>query len=479
MKNRFTIILSGLVLLSHLSGCGGSGNTSGTTATTSPSSVSSIPNTQAVAAVGAPPASNETSEPAVVNQAVLRHVHRNTVAGILKPDSDFTDSPNGKVERLSGIGLYIDVERQADNTYLIDPKSNGLSYFRVTNTKPNGSVRVHNFHGVPAGHYMTFDSTDIEDIDNDDNLCRKVAIRLTNLPQQVASTARLLVNGRTTTNVIYEQTKGYVQEVDLCPINQNQHYLAVVVFEGQPGNIEYGFNFYESLQDNDLLEIDVTHLAENLAWSTDYPIGEILSLHGMNPHWSVQVGLYTGSSEQSQSGFYPHFAQLTLQTYRLDSEIIDFSSGIKVFNREFTAGMSPIHFANNNMVLNNVNLNPLQLSWQSDGIDKPKVVSGVIFDTDLTQTYAFMSMDPQVLADNQFDFPIDDIELVADSSLVGLTGAAGISENGKQFIGNAALTSGFLYWPSNPEPNNSDLYLTADVTQLLQLLMDLNIKNNP
>ena len=476
MKNRLATSLCSLLLLSQLTGCGG-GSSSTIDPPEPPSQVSPIPTTAAKAAIAQPQPGSIPAPPASVSDAVLRHVHRNTVEGILKPDGNYIDSPNGKVERLTGIGLYADVDRQADNTYKIEPKANGLSYFKVTNTKPNGSVRVHNFHGVPPGHYMTFDTTDVADDDNYDSKCRSVSIRLNSLPQQPSATARLVVNGNLRSNAVYHQGQGYVQDVNLCPIDQDDNYLAFVTFEQQAQTVEYGFNFYQDLQDGDLLEVDVEHQALARSWSAEHQIGERYSLYGRNPHWNVQIGLYASMEVSGANGFYPHFAELNLDTYLMTSQKTVDSGGVSYFDREFSADLTQVHFPNNAIALDNLSLGPLRLTWDDVGVNKPKVVTGILFDVGLTQTYAFMSMDPEIINGGRLNFPLDDVQLVADSALAGITGSADIGDTGMQFVGNAAIHTGFLYWPNGTTQINSDLFITADINEFLQILLEVRYPN--
>lgn len=483
--SRLIVQASAMILLSQLAACGGGGSNTTTPPPPPPPPpppVQLIPDTAAVAAIATPQV-QAADDIQVVNQAVLRHVHRNTVIGDFKPTGNYIDSPNGKVERLTSIGLYLEVERQADDRYTIEPDDNGLAYFRVTNTKPNGSVRVHNFHGVPVGHYMTFDTTNVDDDDSFESQCRSVGIRLTNLPQQVASTARLQINGSVKADAVYQDGQGYVEQVTLCPVDQGQHYLAVTVFETDDAGIQYGFNHYQGLQEGDLLEIDIEHQATSISWTSDHPIDNEYQLNGMRKGWRLETGLYTSLPQDSENRFIPQFGALTLDSYRFNSDVTDLDVGIKQFNREFATGLTQLDFDINQIELEEVKFNPLELSWKNVGQDQPQVVSGIIFDSGLTQTYAFLSMDPDVLNDAEFDFPLDNITLLADSTLVGITAASGTSADSLRFVSNAAIYSGFLYWPgvdsNNPDisrHNNTDLFITANGTELLQFLLEQKVE---
>jgi hypothetical protein len=470
--------LSSIFLLSQLViGCGGS-SSSNSEPPTPPPIVSPIPDTAAVAATTAPqlPASTPIAS---VNQAVLRHVHRNTLNGDIKPDGNYVDSPNAKVERLIDFGFYQEINRQANNRYLIQPQDNGLAYFRVSNTKPNGKVRVHNFHGVPAGHYMTLDSTDVADNDSFDSQCRDVAIRFNNLPQQVASSATLQVNGSVRSDTVYDAGRGYIENITLCPVDLNQHYLAVAVFEGQDSTINYGFNYYQGLQNGDLLDIDIAHQANTISWSSDHPVDNEFSLAGMKQGWRVKVGLYNSDKQNDDNRFIPQFTELALDSYRFSSNLTDLTIGVKMFDREFGTELPQIDFTVNDIELDDVTMTPLDVRWNNVGQSQPEVVSGIVFNTDLDQTYAFMSMDPDVLSDEKFRFPLDDLELLLDGGLVGLTSAAGTTNGNNQFISDAALFSGYFYWPNpveNNDTDNSDVFITASITSLLELLLELKLE---
>ncbi|MFT5161830.1 MAG: hypothetical protein ACI9FJ_000397 [Alteromonadaceae bacterium] len=483
--NKLTVPLIGFLILSQLSACGSgeggsssSTNSGGNTTTNPPTPPSpvvvNIPTTTAMTPSGVPP-QRSVSESEVVETAELRHIHRNTIIS----SSGFIDSPNGKVERLTSIGLYLEVDREEDNIYRIAPRSNGLAYFKVTNTKPNGAVRIHNFHGVPVGNYLTFDTTNVADGDNLESRCRLVNIRHNNLPQQVADTARLQINGLVLgTN--YNDTQGYTEAVKVCPVSQSGYYLAMVVFEEPNQPIKYGFSYYQNIQDGDLLDINIQYEADTVAWTSNQPIDNEYQLAASKQQWFTKRSLYLSLPQSSDNRFIPQFPELAVDAYHFSSDVTDLTVGIKMFNRQFAPDLPQVNFvAINDIEFDEVRLNPLDLSWQNVGQSQPEVISGLIFNINFNQTYAFMSMDPEVISNQQFNFPLDDIEHLLDGGLIGLTGAAGTSDGDRSYISSAALFTGFLYLGNPEDPtlnNNSDLFITAQATELLQLIFELEIQ---
>ncbi len=480
--------LTTMVMLSQLSACGSGGggssnNTNNGNTTTPPAPdpvVVTIPDTPATTTIDAPQSQIPREAQPAVDHAVLRHIHRNTLDSTSGP----IDSPNGKVERLAIFGLYLEVDAQDDGSYIIEPEDNGLVYFRVTNTKPNGSVRVHNFYGAPQGRYLTFDTTNVPDDDPElVSSCRNVTLRLTNLPAEIANTARLQINGLELLDVGHNNTRAVVEDIGLCAINQNGDYLAMAVLENSDDAVRYGFNYYNGLEDGDLLEIDFAHIAETIDWSSDHPIDNEYRLSLGKADWPTTQVLYTSTNQAADNRIIPQFSALEPDYYRFASSVTDLALGIKFFSREFVPGLPQVDFTINDIELDEVSLNPLNVSWQYTGQDQPKMVSGIIFDTDFTQTYAFMSMDPQVLNDGKLDFPLDDVEGLLTSGLVAITGSAGTIDGSDWFIGEASLYSGFLYWPNedvNDVANdNSDLFITAQITELLQIIIDQAVAELP
>jgi len=462
-----------------ISGCSGGSNVPTPTAPVEPPQASLIPDTPAISPLA--PLVAKPPLPAIAGptQAILRHVHRNTVSGVLSPKGDYVDSDNAKVEKRGILGVYFDVERQVDNRYVIDPEDNGLAYFRVTNTKPNGSVRVHNFYGVVPGYYMTFDTTDVDfqRPENPLSACKKVDLRLVGLPTMSPS-SRLLINGRLITDAVIEQNKAYLQQINLCPINLAKNYLVMVVIENSETDIRYGFNFYQDLAENDFLEVDLDQQAEIVPWTADHEIGNEFDLYGIQYGWQIFQYLYSSPERDNFSGTFPKFPALGLSSYQFSSDTTDLTSGVDINTREFTSELQSANFVINNIKLDNLSLNPLRLTWKNIGANRPKVISGLIFNTSFTQTYAFMSMDETVLNNEEFNFPHDNLSLLLDSTLVATTGAAGTESNDFQYLSQAALFTGFLYWPTEQTigKNNSDLFITANGTALLQLILDNKIK---
>ncbi|PCI58569.1 MAG: hypothetical protein COB35_13525 [Gammaproteobacteria bacterium] len=476
VKRSYLFIILAIIFV--VAGCGGSNSSSPTPTNPPPAPPSSqIPNTVAITPITAltpkplPPAG------ALPTQAILRHVHRNTVKGVLSPNGNYIDSNNAKVEKRGLLGLYFEVDRQADNRYVIDLDDNGLAYFRVTNTKPNGSVRVHNFYGVIPGFYMSFDTTDVEFIvpENPLTACRKNNIRLIDIPN-ISANSRILINGHLVNNAIIENNKAYLENVELCPLDDQNHYLAMVVVENSASDIQYGFNFYQTLEENSFLEVKVDQSAELVAWTSDFELGNVYDLYAIQYGWQKYLHLYASAEAGNFSGTYPKFSALNLSSYRFMSDTTDLSSGIDINTRELSSDSQQVNFAINNIKLDDLSLTPLDLSWKNIGANRPKVIAGLIFNTSLTQTYAFMSMDEGVLNGEKFTFPLDDLPLLLDSTLVATTGAAGINDE-NQYISQAALYSGFLFWPNEQAINNdnSDVFITANATALLKVILDSKI----
>ncbi|WP_281560036.1 hypothetical protein [Thalassomonas sp. RHCl1] len=470
-NNLLAIPLSLLLLITACSG--GSG---GDKDVINPPPADPIPDTVAVSAV-IPEFISQQADIAQVESAVLRHVHRNTVFGNIHPKGDYIDSNNAKVEQLNLLGFYSEIEKNTDNSYQIPPQDNGLAYFRVTNTKANGKVRVHNFYGVPPGHYMTFDSTnaDNEAKDNYQTFCRNVSVRITDLVKSASEQARLLINGRIISDAVFSGNKAYTETLSLCPVDDGGHYLALVVYENAQNDISYGFNYYRQLQDNDLLEITLEHQAEMIPWSADLPIDNEYRLGGMNNKWRVQVPLYISpeGGNSHQSGTSPKFSELGLDSYHFTSDVTDSSVGMAKYQREFAGDTLQNEFIINQLVFDDINLNSLDLTWNNSGTHQPDIISGTIFDQGLTQTYAFMSMDPDLLAQGRLTFPLDDVPHLITSSLVGLVGASAAQEANFNFVGDAAFHAGHLYWPQThaSDLNGTDLIITANGSEFIQLLL--------
>jgi len=256
---NFFIVFLATTLLS----CGKGGSKKITFTPSQPTVPLSIISTApAVAFTSAPNISTPKEDIPEVENAVLRHVYSESIEGKLSPTANFLDSPNAVVEKHVALGFYREVIPEENNSYIIEPEDNDLAYFRVTNTRPSGRIRVHNFYGVPIGHYMTLDTTEIEHKNKIHSSCRNVAVRLNNLPTQKNATARLMINGQVITDAVYNDNQAYQAHVNLCAISSENDYLLVVVYENAPRDINYGFHYYKNLADEDLLEITLEHKAE-------------------------------------------------------------------------------------------------------------------------------------------------------------------------------------------------------------------------
>jgi len=460
-----------LLIILFLASCGGGSNNS--PAPLPP--VSKIPITSAVLPI---PPLLPISPVVPVNsnptKAVLRHVYRNTVSGDLQPDANYVDSDNATVEKRGVLGLYFEVNREPDNRYIIEAESNGLAYFKVTNIRPNGFKKIHNFYGVLPGYYMTLDgsSNNFQAPDSPFSPCKNVAIRIVNLPVLLPN-SRIIINGALHSDAVIEQNKGYLNQVSLCPGDANKHYFISVVVENSSTDIRYGFNYYQDLNDNDLLEININQQADIVPWTSDQELSKNYGLNGVVTGLSIQQRLYSSPSGSKFSGTFPKFTALVLTSYRFKSDSTDLSIGIDLNTREIMADVQQANLTINDIKLNNVSLTPLELSWENIGNDQPKVVTGTIFDSSFTQTYAFMSMDSDVINNGEFTFPLEDLPLLIDSTLASLIGGAGTANGNSRYLGESALYSGFLYWPPQPETglDNSDLFLTATGNDLLELIL--------
>jgi len=435
-----------------------------------------IPATQAASFVTEPSITSPVIEIPKVEHAVLRHVYRESINGKLSPFADFLESPNAVVEQHIAFGFYTEISAEEDDSYIIELDDNDLAYFRITNTRPSGRKRVHNFYGVPAGYYMTLDTTDIDHEKNTESSCRNIAVRIDNLPLPINLSARLMINGQVINDAVYEDGQAYQEYVNLCAISQDKDYLLVVAYEDEERDIKYGFNYYKGLVDDDLLEISLDHQADIIEWSSDHQLDNSFSLSGKKDGWSVAINLYHNELQNGMNGYLPKFSMLALESYHFLGRYEESRGGINAVKREFSANDVTVSFDVNQMQIDDINLTPNQISWQSIGQDSEKIVSGIIFDQSLTQTYAFMSMDPDVLRDKQFNFPLDNIELLLESAVSSLVAASGTADKQHHFVSSAALFSGFLYWPSTSDEIdanqlNSDIFISGDGSELLDLLI--------
>ncbi|MFT5757360.1 MAG: hypothetical protein ACI9LM_002089 [Alteromonadaceae bacterium] len=438
--------------------------------------VSDIPKTEAVIFSPAPSLLVPQLNIPTVNHAVLRHVYRDSVKGERSPFADFLDSSNAVVERHIALGFYSEIAIEPDNSYIIEPEDNGLAYFRVTNTRPSGRVRVHNFYGVPAGYYMTFDSTDIDYDNSTKSNCRDVAVRINDLSTQTDSAARLMFNGQLISDAVYKNNQAYQEHFNLCAISSKNDYLLVIAYENEPRNIRYGFHYYKDLADADLLEITLEHQAEIIEWSSDHKMDDDFIINGKKSSWRRHFGLYRSHLQGGMNGYLPKFPLLAVDSYTYVGRYEESSGGINIVKREFLSDAVDVIFDVNQMQLNDISLTPYEINWQSMGQDSEKIISGIIFDKSLTQTYAFMSMDPDVLLEKKLNFPLDNFELLLESTVGSLVAVSSGEEAQLRFVTDAALLSGFSYWPSKTgdvahKKLNSDIFISGDGSELLALLI--------
>ncbi len=359
--------LSGLKLISPvlamlLSACGGgSGSTPATTPNPAPSDPV-IPPGAAVTPVAMPIIELPTRRTVPNDRAVLRHVYRDEfLAGIALPDA--TDSPNGRVEVRNLLGLYSSWDRNETDGFSIPLEDNGLAYFRVINTKPNGSQRVHLFHGVPAGEYFTLDSTDI-DVENQfaAEPCVTTTIRLENV-EPVVSGRRFLVNGAPVTDIDFANSQAAINNVRVCPLLGSDIYMAFVV-EESPAAVRYGFEFYQDIADGDLLEVALDNLARMVNWTSDVAIDAGIGMTAVSPDWGRQK-LYTAANSDDlvSSGSLPMFDALPTGSLLLATGGFDSGRGLVNHQREISPDSTDIALNLNGIQLSDVSLGPLSLTW--------------------------------------------------------------------------------------------------------------------
>ena len=472
-------LISIFFLVIATASCGGSGDSSDPNTNSQNTTTNPAPLVSAVAPVSAPGVVSESFEDPqlpVVENAVLRHVHRNAFSFPVDVNGTYIDSPNATVEIRGPLDIYFPIDQNENLTWTIEPEDNGLAYFRIINTKPNGAVRVHNFHGVLPGHYITFDSTDV---DNDipastiNAMCRHVDIRVA-VSTDESSILKLQVNG--TRRSRSERSGGsdtLVEGVQLCAVNED-YYFAMVTWESSPGNVQYGFDYYRNLSDGDLLELNLDYQSTAIPWSSDVTIDNDFVLSGNNERWSTTQKLFTGSYSEDEARLVPLFGELDM-----DSFIFRASDGIRLgsrsFEREFNVGLTSLDLDLNDIVYEEVELTPVDIKWQSLGSEAAASVSGVIFDSSLTQTYAFMSMDPEVISEQEFNFPLQDLELLLDSSFIAMNATApGVNSGNLSYLTTAGIYSGFVYLPNgiaNQRNFNSDHLISVNISEALETLL--------
>ncbi|GGA78642.1 hypothetical protein GCM10011369_20700 [Neiella marina] len=462
---RFSLVVIFAVVFS---GCGG--GSGGSSSTSQPKSA--IPTTTAVLPSNGPDVSPKQQAPAL-SYARLTHIYRD--AFLSGDSSDSALSPNGEVEQLTPLGIYEPVDVSADGSYHIELQDNELAYFRVINTKANGSERVHLFYGVPAGDYMTFDSSDIDSpAQPTDSGCRDVSVRIDDLT--TAANRRLLLNGQETKADIVEGAKAWIDSVSLCPLQGTDSYLMVVT-QDIDGDISYGFEFYQQLNDNDVLELRIEHEARMVPWTSSVPVNYYYTVSGKHQDWETIIRLYTPPLQEEEaeslpapitSGLLPAFDAIGFDRFVWSAE----SSALH--NREFAASSEEIAFELQQIDIGDISLDPISIDWSDNGVAKPKVISGIIFDDSATQTYAFMSMDPKVLRQSKLQFPIEDIERLVDSVFVGVYAASNMPDSSEGYITTAGISAGLVALPnSNEHPlDNQDSVFAGNEAGIFELLID-------
>ncbi|MBD1389770.1 hypothetical protein IC617_10060 [Neiella sp. HB171785] len=462
---RFSLVV---IFAAMFSGCGGgSGGSSAAS-----QSKSAIPTTIAVPSSGRPNVSPEQHVPAL-SYARLTHIYRD--AFLAGDRSDSALSPNGEVEQLTSLGLYEPVDASDDGSYRIELQDNDLAYFRVINTKANGAERVHLFYGVPAGDYMTFDSSDFDaPAQSTDSGCRDVSVRINALT--TAANRRLLLNGEETKVDIAEGAKAWIDSVNLCPLQDTDSYLLVVT-QDIDGDINYGFEFYRQLSDNDVLELTIEHAARMVPWTSNVPVNYYYTVAGKHQDWDTIIKLYTPPLDEEEaeslpapitSGLLPAFDAIGFDRVVWSAE----SSALH--NREFAASAEEIAFELQQIDIRDISLDPISIEWSDNGLAKPKIISGIIFDDSATQTYAFISMDPKVLRQSKLQFPIEDIELLVDSVFVGVYAASNMPDSSEGYITSAGISAGLIALPNdNAHPlNNQDSVFAGNAAGIFELLID-------
>lgn len=475
-------ILSIACLSSLLFACGGGGSTATTTTTptTTTGTTSPVLPPQSIAPPVAAPTSSagafEDPEVPQVDNVVLRHVHRNAFGFPIDVNGAYNDSPNAVVEIRGPLDIYFPIDQNDDETWTIEPENNGLAYFRVVNTKPNGSVRVHNFYGVPVGHYITLDSTDVPNDIPDSTInseCKMVDVQVA-IATDDSSIANLQINGTVrarSTESTNEQTR--IKDVQLCTVNDD-YYFVIATWESEQGSVEYGFNYYQRIEEGDLLELELDHLSSTIPWSTDVNNENRFVLRANESRWSTTQKLFTGDYADDALQLVPVFDELAVDTF-VFSTTDGVTFGQRSFEREFAPDATELNFDLNDIIYEDIKLSPTGIKWQSNGVDHASVISGVVFNSQLTQTYAFMSMDPDVINDRDFDFPLQDIELMLDSSFILMNATAPGKDSGNlNYLTTAGIFSGFVYLPNgidNQRNYNSDHLISVNISETLELLL--------
>lgn len=460
-----TLSLLAIMAAFSASSCGDDSNDKNPNGGNGPAS--EIPDTLARGPVNAP----SVSEPLLTDpggNAIVRHVVRASVSGDVTPLGNYTASTTGTVERRVRTNVYETVAAGSDGRYLIAPETDQLAYFKVTNVDAAGATRVHNFDGVPSGYYMTFDTATGASAGGTGNTatteCRDIAVRILGLPAEKKGDHRLLINGQVISSPVFEETKGYVKTINLCAIDQSQHYLATVVSDNGADGIRYGFNFYQGLDKADLLEINLAQLATTVTWSADHAINDAYSLAAQKNGWSRRITLYSPRAVEtasfSQNGTFPGFDAIPLDSLRFISTTQDDNTGAVTLQRDVAQQQLTVNFDIDNLLIGDTRLESLGVGWDNTGNDKAAVVTGVLYDGTV-QTYAFMSMQPEVLNDDNIDFDIDSLPVFQAADSAGVNLAAGDAPDNLHFVSRAARQAGFRFWPY-PAATTGNVDIAAD-----------------
>lgn len=482
-RSQTKYILICWALAGSITACGGGGSAGSVGGnTSSPDPTPTTPETpvQNSAPPVTPPTTPATTfrDPVIddVERVVLRHVHRNAFSFPIDFNGEYIDSVNGEVEIRGPLDIYLPAEQNGDGTWNIEPESNGLAYFRVINTKPNGSVRVHNFYGVPVGHYITFDSTDVpNDIPAStiESECRTVDVQV-NMATTDTSFQNLQINGyQRSRSSDSTNTETRIEDIQLCAVNGDFYFL-MATFESAPGVVQYGFNYYEQLSDDDLLELNLDFQSDTIPWTSNISIDNEFTLSAKDALWATTQRLFSGRYSDSDPRLIPVFTELNVDSFVFSSSD-GISLGQRSFTREFSASIQSLDLTLNDIVYEDVALSPLGIAWQSLGQDQAAVISGVVFNSQLTQTYAFMSMDPDIISAREFSFPLQDLELMLDSSFILMNGTAPAADSGNlNYLTTAGIYSGFIYLPNGITDHrnfNSDHLISVNISETLETLI--------
>jgi len=257
------------------------------------------------------------------------------------------------------------------------------------------------------------------------------------------------------------------------------HYLVLLAVQLSKTDIRYGFHYYQNLNDNDLVEIGITDLADIIPWTSDQDLSEGYSLYGFQSGWDTSITLYGRGIGGDFSGNFPRFTALNLTSMTFDSNFSSKGKGIHNVTRRFDPLNNSLDIQSHQIELKSLSLTPLDLSWTSSGSAQAEIVTGMVFGAGLKHTYTYATMDDSIISSGKFDFPIDDIPDLVDGLLFSVAASASISAGNQGFISNPAVFSGYLFWPFYNPANtpDSDLFLNVNGSELLQYLLDNKIEH--